>query len=757
MLTIHRAERADTLIGPLAMLLASAPENVFEPDIIAVPSRGVERWLAQQLSLVLGASSDDHDGVAANVLFPSPGQLVDGVLSTAGGMDLEDDPWVGNRFVWSVLDAIDEATTSGWSGPLTHHLGIGVNGAEHRLGRRYATAANLANLYASYSDMRPDMINAWADGNDTDGVDAELGDDVLWQPTIWRHMRNAVGVPSPAERLAEACQRLREDPGVVKLPQRISVFGPTRLSRTQLDIVGALSSHRDVHLWLTHPSPRMWDVVSNAPAAVRRREDQTVLTLSHPLLASLSRDVRELQQRIPVDAEHVHHGHDSTLSTTVLNSVQDDIRRDVAPGGERMPPDNSIAIHSCHGHVRQVEVLRETLLHLFNDDPTLQPRDVIVLCPDIETFAPLVKAAFGQDQHPHPGQQLCIRIADRGASNINPLLNVLQTLLRLAIGRVTVTEVLDLAAEASISRMFGFNEAEHETLRQWCVDSGARWGIGQHDREAFGLAAFQHNTLSTGLSRILLGVTSDETHLEWLGAALPLDDVDSSDVDLAGRFAEFVDRLHVVLISLRTPHTAGDWASTFESAFDWLTDVGEKDKWQRTQAGRVLADAVRGAGEAMMSPSDIRAMVADLLRPRATRANFRTGEITVATLVPMRFVPHKVVAILGLDDEAFPRVGSIHGDDILAMNPCIGERDARSEDRQLLLDAVMSATGHLVICYTGTDSTTGEPRPPSQLRCSGTVQLRPGCACRCAGRTRAASTGAPISSGTARRRTCRAG
>ena len=85
------------------------------------------------------------------------------------------------------------------------------------------------------------------------------------------------------------------------------------------------------------------------------------------------------------------------------------------------------------------------------------------------------------------------------------------------------------------------------------------------------------------------------------------------------------------------------------------------------------------------------------------------GEVTVATLVPMRFVPHRVVAIIGLDDEAFPRNASIQGDDILVLDPCLGERDPRSEDRQLLLDAVMSATDQLLICYTGADPITGMP------------------------------------------------
>jgi exodeoxyribonuclease V gamma subunit len=359
LLTIHRAERADTLIGPLSTLLASPPNDVFAPDIIAVPSRGVERWLAQQLALVLGASPDDVDGVTANVLFPSPSGVIADVLATASGIDSDDDPWIGNRFVWAVLDAIDEATASGWDGPLLHHLGIGADDAKHRLGRRYATAANLANLFRSYADNRPNMINAWLAGDDTDGVGAELTDDMRWQPQIWRHIRSLLGVPSPAERLPAVCGRLLESRDASDLPERLSVFGPTRLSRTHLDVMAALGTHRELHLWLTHPSPHMWELISSAPAAVRRSDDQTVLSVSNPLLTSLSRDIRELQQRLPTDAEHVYHEHQSPIATTILNRIQDDVRHGRRPSdADRIPTDASVAIHACHGHVRQVEVLR---------------------------------------------------------------------------------------------------------------------------------------------------------------------------------------------------------------------------------------------------------------------------------------------------------------------------------------------------------------------------------------------------------------
>ena len=78
-------------------------------------------------------------------------------------------------------------------------------------------------------------------------------------------------------------------------------------------------------------------------------------------------------------------------------------------------------------------------------------------------------------------------------------------------------------------------------------------------------------------------------------------------------------------------------------------------------------------------------------------------------MVPMRSVPHRVVCLLGLDDGVFPRAGGADGDDLLARDPLVGERDPRSEDRQLLLDAIMAATEHLVIIYTGADERTGRP------------------------------------------------
>ena len=50
---------------------------------------------------------------------------------------------------------------------------------------------------------------------------------------------------------------------------------------------------------------------------------------------------------------------------------------------------------------------------------------------------------------------------------------------------------------------------------------------------------------------------------------------------------------------------------------------------------------------------------------------------------------------------------------MLARGPRTGERDLRSEDRQLLLDAIAATTETLVITYTGRGEHNGAERPPA--------------------------------------------
>src|SRR5262249_8721318 len=181
---------------------------------------------------------------------------------------------------------------------------------------------------------------------------------------------------------------------------------------------------------------------------------------------------------------------------------------------ERAPmdrQDESIQIHACHGRVRQVEVLRDAILHLLQDEPTLEPRDVIVMCPDIETFAPLIQATFGartsdDDEPEHGLPDLRVRLADRSLRQTNPVFGVISQLLALADQRATASQLLDLAAREPVRRRFGFDDDDLARMQEWVAASGIRWGFDAEHRAPFKLGGLEANTWRAGLDRILVGV-----------------------------------------------------------------------------------------------------------------------------------------------------------------------------------------------------------------------------------------------------------
>ena len=726
MLQIHRAERGDLLADRLGDVLREPLEDPFAVEVVSVPAKGVERWLSQRLSHRLGGGPNGG-GVCANVAFPAVSAVIEQAVAAGDGLEGIADPWQPSRLVWTLLDVIDQCAAEPWCVPLGAHLGM-QDGDRIRRGRRYATARRLAELFDSYGLHRPDMVTAWSSGEDVDGLGNSLPVDLRWQAELWRRLRKQMPVPSPAERLPEVCQALREHPERSGFAPRLSIFGPTRLPAMHIAVLAAVAERREVHLWLAHPSPVLWDLVR--PYAVTRgplarHADPTRVLAGHPLLVSLGRDARELQLALAaVGVPTTHHHHQAPARPdTLLGRMQRALALNDEPDRTDLPQldpaDRSVQVHACHGADRQVEVLREVVLGLLAEHPDLEPRDVLVMCPDIETFAPLISASFGLGDQgsEHPGHRMRVRLADRALRQVNPMLDVVAQLLELADSRLTAAQVLDFVAAPPVRLRFRLDDDDLERLRDLVARSGVRWGLDAEHRSRFQLGEIRANTWAAGLDRIMLGVAMSEDDQVWMDTALPLDDVDSGDADLAGRLAEILDRLGAALVALSGEHTLTTWLDMITAGLDSLNAVTEDDAWQRSQVGVELADvAAAAAGHSVgvqLSLTDVRSLLGERLRGRPTRANFRTGELTVCTMVPMRSVPHRVVCLLGLDDGVFPRTTVAGGDDVLARDPCVGERDPRSEDRQLLLDAVLAATQYLVLVYSGADERTNARRPPA--------------------------------------------
>jgi exodeoxyribonuclease V gamma subunit len=741
-LHIHRAERADGLVCALSDLLAQPPPDPFAPEVVAVPTRGMERWLAQRMSGTLGATPGRSDGVCANVAFPSPRRLVGDAIATASGIAADDDPWLPERSVWALLELLDECLHEPWLHGLARHLGGTGDAADpNRRARRFGVVRHLADLFDRYALHRPEMVRAWAAGRDEDGTGGRLPEDFRWQAELFRRLRTRIAVPDLAERVEGACARLREDPALLALPERVSLFGLTRLPAGHLHVLRALAAGRDVHLFLLHPSPALWERLTNTLGpVVHRRDDPTATIPRNGLLASWGHDAREMQLVLGADGDADHHHPVAHAGGTLLARLQADVHADRPPPGAPLPGrpderplldagDRSVEVHACHGRARQVEVLRDAILHVLAEDETLEPRDVIVMCPDIETFAPLIQATFGagdvaaEDDDERPAREsqpdLRVRLADRSLRQTNPLLGVVARLIDLAAERVTASEVLDVVDREPVRRRFGLDDDDVARLEEWVADSGVRWGLDAAHRAPFKLDALEAGTWRAGLDRVLLGVAMTEEGNRLFEGVLALDDVESGAIDLAGRFAELVDRLQLALDELSSAKAVDAWTDALAAAADALTATSERDAWQRAELDRVLDDVraearVAGAERGTeLALAEVRALLAERLQGRPTRANFRTGHLTVCTLMPMRSVPHRVVCLLGMDDGVFPRRSPRDGDDLMLGDPHVGDRDPRTEDRQLLLDALLAATDRLIVTYAGNDERTNIARPPA--------------------------------------------
>jgi exodeoxyribonuclease V gamma subunit len=368
----------------------------------------MERWLTQRMSAALGTTPGRADGVCANVDFPSPRRLVDEAVSIAVGIAPEADAWLPERMVWPLLEVVDGALGEPWLRSLAAHLGATIETADPaRQARRFASVRHIADLLDRYALHRPDMVRAWAQGRDVDAAGRRLPSDATWQAELWRRLRARVDQPDPAERIERACARLREQPGLLELPPRLGLFGltrpagratggarragggprPARLPAASLaGPVGRADEHAAGSTARRRPDPRRAGeplarlvgtgrarAATRGPAVRRPRPpppDPTGgrhLALPPPVRACAPIACRPAR-RFPA------------IRTSAWRSPMTTAASRSTPATGAHARSRSFATRSC------------TLLA---EDPTLEPRDVIVMCPDIETFAPLIHATFG--------------------------------------------------------------------------------------------------------------------------------------------------------------------------------------------------------------------------------------------------------------------------------------------------------------------------------------------------------------------------
>lgn len=733
MLHLSASDRVRPLADGLAEVLATPLADPMASEWVAIPTDGMLRWLQLELARSLGASGPGRaDGVSANIVFRFPGALRQAVLA-ADQPDDRADPWRVDHLVWAVLDVLHAGRGDEQLGPLTT-LPAG--------GTWFGRARRLADLFDRYSVRRPELIRHWIENRDVDAAGFKLEPHDRWQPHLWRLTRACIGEPSPPERFPALLDGLRAGTLTPELPPRLAVFGITTLpgGAPFLELAEALAEHRDLHLFLLDPSPAavatVHDFAQTKPVGpeLLRTDDASAAAVRHPLLRSWGRPYRErtvlltaaeergwpAPQRL-AGADHA----EVEESPTLLARVQADLRADTIPAGELElgPDDHSIQVHSCHGPGRQVEVLRDAILHLLADDPTLREEDIVVLSPAIEEFAPWIESGFGTSADRGSGEgapsrpKLAYRIADRSLRESIPLLAALDTLLELAAGRFTASAVVEFLALGPVRARFDLDDDAIAVMGHWITETNVRWGLDGEHREPWGVpAAYTANSWRAALDRLLMGVAVSEDDVALAAGEIAPLGVEGSDITVAGRLADVLAHLAAIADDVQRPRPAAEWCTTLLDLSGRLLAVDSTQQWQLDRLRQIITDIAdtasvgERASAVELSLADLRRLLVERLQGAPRRPDFFRGGITFSSLTPLRWLPFRVVCLLGLDETAMS-TGTVDGDDLAALVPRLGDRDPRAELRQTLLEAVLAARDHLVITRTGHNILTNQDVP----------------------------------------------
>ena len=731
MFRLYHSNDLDVLKELLLNEVRQNPPGVFGTEQILVQSQGMAHWLKLQLA--------DGLGIAAQVEFPLPSAYVWKVFNTLKPELPERSHFEKQAMAWKLMRLLPQLKDEPECEALARYLKNDPHGI-----RCYELAHKIADVFDQYLVYRPDWLLGWEQGqDDIEGSDVTLHP---WQPLVWRALvadSRALGNSlDHRARLTLSLEQLVSMNGdrLSALPDRLFVFGIAALPGSYWDVLNAISERIDVHFFLLNPCRNFWgDIVSDQQRArllSRHPDSGEYLERGNPVLASwgaLGKDFLTLVHETAADGRlqdieaWVEQPRTSLLShmqADILELEDGQIRAYTSEALKNSrfkkpvsPQDGSIRLISAHSPLREVQRLHDQLLHWFNEDDELKPRDVVVMVPDIDQYAPYIDAVFASASE---DQRIPWAIADQSQTQENPLLDSVLGLMGLFDSRLQLTDVLDWLDVAAIRRRFAIEEPDLEQIRAWLENAGIRWGLDEQHREDLGFPVFGQNSWRKGLRQLLLGLMLPDDPRAHIGDDWPVYGIEGGASEMLGQLLALTDKLDEWRRFLSEPHSVSDWMNAIPHLIDdfYDPDLDEGVQLQRVRdaLGRWQQELEDAAYDSDLTPQVVRSWFVENLGQQGGWQRFLAGPVNFCTLMPMRSIPFKAVCLLGMNDQDYPRQVTPVGFDLMVSGQARrGDRSRREDDRYLVLEALCSAQDKLYISYRGRDARENHELQPSVL------------------------------------------
>ncbi|HGT6798280.1 exodeoxyribonuclease V subunit gamma [Escherichia coli] len=747
MLRVYHSNRLDVLEALMEFIVERERlDDPFEPEMILVQSTGMAQWLQMTLS--------QKFGIAANIDFPLPASFIWDMFVRVLPEIPKESAFNKQSMSWKLMTLLPQLLEREDFTRLRHYL---TDDSDKR--KLFQLSSKAADLFDQYLVYRPDWLAQWETGHLVEG----LGEAQAWQAPLWKALVEYTDeLGQPRWHRANLYQRFIETlesattcpPG---LPSRVFICGISALPPVYLQALQALGKHIEIHLLFTNPCRYYWGDIKDpaylAKLLTRQRrhsfEDRELplfrdsenagqlfnsdgeQDVGNPLLASwgkLGRDYiyllsdlessQELDAFVDVTPDNLLHNIQSDILELENRAVAGVNIEEFSRSDNKRPLDpldSSITFHVCHSPQREVEVLHDRLLAMLEEDPTLTPRDIIVMVADIDRYSPFIQAVFGSAP---ADRYLPYAISDRRARQSHPVLEAFISLLSLPDSRFVSEDVLALLDVPVLAARFDITEEGLRYLRQWVNESGIRWGIDDDNVRELELPATGQHTWRFGLTRMLLGYAMESAQGEWQ-SVLPYDESSGLIAELVGHLASLLMQLNIWRRGLAQERPLEEWLPVCRdmlNAFflpDAETEAAMTLIEQQWQA--IISEGLGAQYGDAVPLSLLHDELALRLDQERISQRFLAGPVNICTLMPMRSIPFKVVCLLGMNDGVYPRQLAPLGFDLMSQKPKRGDRSRRDDDRYLFLEALISAQQKLYISYIGRSIQDNSERFPSVL------------------------------------------
>jgi exodeoxyribonuclease V gamma subunit len=699
MLTFYYGTELEKLADRMFRELGgNPPSNPLAEEIFVVQNHGIGQWLSLRMA--------EKEGIAANLAFEFPSERIWSLIRL-----LDDDipqtlPSDRGPMTWTLMELFKDEQFLDEFDNMRHY--IKEDDPAQRAMRSWKLASKIADIFDQYLIYRPQMILDWERRKlNSKSIAAER-----WQSELWRRLISHWNEHCERSYLhrAQLQQRLWQAIGdgnlpTEELPDRISVFGVSSVSPAFIKTMTKLSKLTEVCFYHLAADP-----------GIKEAEQ-----FKNPLLQSMGREGAKFMSLFSnyanVDMKSVDAPNSSQES--LFTAVQTDLRNDDSLSGHNLavpPADQSIQVHNCHSPMREVEVLYNQLLALLDENPELNPDNILIMTPDIETYAPFIEAVFATPDEGQP--QLPYAIADRAVGGEQPVTDTFLKILELSESRFKVTDVLDLLDSNPIQEAFNLTEEELNRIERWVADNQIRWGIDRKNKKEMDLPESDHFTWRAGLRRILLGYAMRSSDDRLYDSIYAYDEVETSDdADLAGKMSFFLNKLFSVSNRTDNPRKPEAWSDLLHDITSSFLPDNRDYFWElsniREGINKLTEHTALSGYDHKIPFSVVRRWLGEQLRQRSAGGGRIGRGVTFSSLMPMRSIPFDVIGMIGMNEGAFPRSKIPIEFDLMHLHTQIGDPEPSEQDRYLFLENLLSARSHIYFSYVGQSNRRDTDFPPS--------------------------------------------